>query len=172
MKVLTTTVSRDLDADVTVVDLHGRLTLDTTAMVRSELLKCIAECPTAIIIDMSGCVAETLTALTVFPTVAQHHAQQPSVAVLLCGMDGIQRASVHAALAPVPTFVSRSEARSAVAAVRASQQRLTLRFGPTSAAPSSGCGRAVRSSRRSSGPGRGACAPRLPESPPPRALLP
>ena len=134
---LTTTVSRDLDADVTFVDLHGRLALGTTAMIRFELLKCIAECPTAVIIDMSGCVAETLTALTVFSTVARHHAQRPSVAVLLCGMDdSFQRASVRAALGPVPTFVTRSEARSAVAAVRASQQRLTLRFGPTLEAPS------------------------------------
>jgi hypothetical protein len=137
MTVLTSTVSRDLDADVTFVDLNGRLAVGTTATIRSELLKCIAECPVAVIVDMSGCVAETLTALTVFRTVARHHAQQPSVAVLLCGTDdSFQQASVRAALGPVPTFASRSDARLAVAAVRARQRRLTLRYGPTLDAPS------------------------------------
>jgi anti-sigma regulatory factor (Ser/Thr protein kinase) len=136
MGALTVMLSRDLDADVAFVDLQGRLALSTAATIRSAMVKCIAECPTAVIVDVSGCVVDTLAALTVFPAVARHQDQQPSVALLVCGGDDtFHRASARAVLGSVPTYARRADAVRAVADVRAAQQRLTLRLPPTPDSP-------------------------------------
>jgi anti-sigma regulatory factor (Ser/Thr protein kinase) len=136
MGAITAAVNRDLDADVTYVDLEGRLALGTSSQVRSLLLKCIAECPTAVVVDVTGCTVETGAALTVFPAVALHQDRQPWVALLVCGGDDtFHRASARAVLGPVPTYPSRADALRAVEDVRARQQRLTLRLPPTMDAP-------------------------------------
>jgi anti-sigma regulatory factor (Ser/Thr protein kinase) len=136
METLTTTVSRNLDADVTIVVVQGRLSLSSAATVRSVLAKCIAECPTALVVDVTGCSVETNAALTVFPSVARHQDAQPSVAVLVCaGDDTFHRASARVAVGPVPTYPSRNAALRAVAEVQARQQRVTLRLPPSLDSP-------------------------------------
>ncbi|MEV8503225.1 ATP-binding protein [Actinoplanes sp. NPDC051475] len=66
------------------VGLSGRLDLLDVAPLRHSLLKCIAEHPDALMLDLSELsVAEPL-ALSVFPSVARQAARWPAIPVVLC----------------------------------------------------------------------------------------
>jgi len=125
---LTTTAEYDVAADVATVRAHGRLDLRTAPMMRAALLKAVAECPVAVIVNVTDCVAGHSAALTVFPAVARHQAGQPTVALLLSGADeDFLRDGGRAALGPVASYRTDDEARAAAAVARAHQDRLSLR---------------------------------------------
>jgi len=128
MAALATRVSRDLEADVTTVHAAGLLDLASAAQMRSTLLKVIAECPVAVIVDVSECTADHPAALTVFPTVARHQGWQPPVTVLITGAtpDFLSNGG-RTALGPVPTHDTIQSARSAVATSRTEQRRVFYR---------------------------------------------
>src|SRR5438034_11368746 len=69
--------------DLVTVSLSGPLTLDRTTDLRGVLLRCLAECPTAVIVDLSGATVDSDLPLTVFPAVARHASRWPGVPVLL-----------------------------------------------------------------------------------------
>jgi len=135
MAALTTEVSRDLDADVTVVRPAGRLSLATASGLRSALLKCMTECPSAIVVDLSDCVTVSTVALTVFPAVAQHHAAQPSVAMLLCGMRR-PTGPGPAALGTLPVYATLADALAAAKDARRRQLRVRLQVARSLSGPS------------------------------------
>ena len=127
MLALTTTVSHDLVADVTVVRARGCLSLVTAPVMRAALLKCIAECPSAVVVDVTGCDSGSAAALTVFPAAAYGRAAQPTVPVLLCGPDRwFLRNGGLAALGTVPVYGTRVEALNAVEEARAAQRQVRL----------------------------------------------
>jgi len=133
---LTTTVRHDLAADVAVMRVEGELNLGTAPAMRAALLTCVADCPSAIVVDVAQCLPENPAALSVFPSVARHEAAQPTVAVLVCGVTSdFLRNGGSAALGPIRTYRSRAEALLAAAEVRASQLRMRLRIQPSRAAP-------------------------------------
>ena len=128
MATLTTTVDHDLGADVTVVRVRGWLDLRTVVLMRAALLKCISECPSAIVVDVSDCLAGAPAALTVFPAVASHQTAQPTVAVMLCGVtEEFVRSGGAAALGPVSTYATLPQALDEAEAARAKQQRVHVR---------------------------------------------
>src|SRR5262249_4591480 len=125
MAQLSTAVVRDLEADVTTVRVNGVLDLQTAAEVRAVLLKVIAECPAAVIVDVAGCTAAHPAALTVFPAVTRHHAWQPVVAVSLGGADySFLAHGGRAALGNVPAYASTEAAAAAAGDTHRGQERV------------------------------------------------
>jgi anti-anti-sigma regulatory factor len=104
----------------TVQDDDGRLVarltgtlgmLDVTA-VRLHLLKCLAEQPTALLVDLSGLVVTEPLALPVFVAVGRQAARWPGTPVLLCGPDRVMaRLLQAAAFRRLPVFGSLDAAR-------------------------------------------------------------
>jgi anti-sigma regulatory factor (Ser/Thr protein kinase) len=65
----------------------GRLGMASVGALRTTLIKCLADAPAAVIVDLSNADVVELTALSVFPAVRHHVATWPSVPLLLCGVD-------------------------------------------------------------------------------------
>jgi anti-anti-sigma regulatory factor len=91
--------------------LSGHLARGDVAKVRLRLFKCLAEQPSALIVDLTDVTVEDPIALTVFSAVARQAARWPGVPVLLCVPPG----PIHSQLAPgtrrgVPIFASVAEA--------------------------------------------------------------
>jgi anti-sigma regulatory factor (Ser/Thr protein kinase) len=84
MDELTAVVEHDLDRGLTVVAFAGELSLSTTRYVRAELLKRVAECPLAIVVDLDRVTVTSAAALTVFPAVERHQGGGPLVPLVLC----------------------------------------------------------------------------------------
>ncbi len=84
-----TEVRIDRTGELITVSLTGPLTLDGVARVRGILLKCLADCPTAMIVDLTGLTVDSDLPLTVFAAVARHARAWPGVApMLLCARPG------------------------------------------------------------------------------------
>jgi anti-sigma regulatory factor (Ser/Thr protein kinase) len=133
---LSTTVRQDIDADVTVIRANGHLSLQTAPVMRSALQKCMAEYPSAVVVDVSGCVADAPAALAIFPAVLNHQDANPFVAILLGGADDdFLRDGGEAAMGDVPTYLSCAEALLAAAAVKAKQRRFRFHAAHSPAAP-------------------------------------
>ena len=119
MAELVATVHRDLIADIIVIKVVGLLSVTTVPRVRTTLLKCVAECPTAVIVDLSRCDYTSPAMLTVFPAVARtgpsttdrrHSRRRPGRE-----LPGGERA----ALGSVPCHPTMESAVAAVSAARA-----------------------------------------------------
>ena len=79
------TTKRDLETGATTVRLDGDLTPATATTVRFAVGKAAAECPTAVLVDLTGLHHVAAHLLSVFAATA-HHAQEIwGVPVLLCG---------------------------------------------------------------------------------------
>jgi anti-anti-sigma regulatory factor len=61
----------------------GVLTADTSPWLRDELLKCAAEEPPVIVVDLDGVRVAEASVLTVFPTVSNHISKWPGVPLVL-----------------------------------------------------------------------------------------
>jgi anti-sigma regulatory factor (Ser/Thr protein kinase) len=135
MSPLTMLIRRDVTADVTVVRVSGRLDLRNTVALRSTLVKCIADCPTAIVIDVSECVPATAGAVALFPTVARNQGALPKVAIIVCGIDRRWREAGLVALGSVRAYEDCADAMAAAADVRLYQRRVDLHLHRTVFAP-------------------------------------
>jgi hypothetical protein len=69
--------------DLVTVAFSGPLTLDRTTDLRGILLRCLAECPSAVVVDLTGATVDSDLPLTVFPAVARHASRWPGAPVLL-----------------------------------------------------------------------------------------
>ena len=75
--------------ELVTVSLTGPLTLDGVPHVRGVLLKCLADCPTGLIVDLAGLTVDSDLPLVVFPAVARHARAWPGAPpVLLCAPSG------------------------------------------------------------------------------------
>ena len=100
------------DHDRLVVTLTGRLGLRDVTPLRSRLLKCLAEQPEALLIDLSRFSVGEPLALAVFTAVERQAARWPGVPVLLCAPTPATRAVLNqGAFRRMPTFLSVSAAR-------------------------------------------------------------
>jgi hypothetical protein len=103
------------DGDSLVVAVNGQLGLREVAPLRNRLLKCLAEQPEAVLIDLAGFTVGEPLALAVFTAVARQAAQWPGIPVLLCAPTPATRTLlIRAAFHRLPTFHSISEARAYV----------------------------------------------------------
>jgi anti-anti-sigma regulatory factor len=91
--------------------LNGILGMLDVNRVRLHLLKCLAEQPTALLVDVSGLAVTEPLALPVFIAVARQAARWPGTPVLLCGPDPVMAELLHAAaFRRLPIFASAASA--------------------------------------------------------------
>jgi anti-anti-sigma factor len=74
----------DESADRTVVAVRGRLDLAGSPGLRTALLKCLAEQPDGLLIDLSAVETVDATAFTLFTSVARQAARWPGTPLLIC----------------------------------------------------------------------------------------
>jgi anti-anti-sigma regulatory factor len=105
----------DRDGSLTYVAVDGDLNMASVPPLHATLLKTLAECPTAVIVDMSGVVVRDLLALSVFPAVRVHTAEWPSVPLLICCLDPdlVSPRGRRRWLSDLPVFDSVAAARAA-----------------------------------------------------------
>jgi len=90
-----------------IASLTGRLTMAHVSQVRVRLLKCLAEQPPALLVDLSGLVVEDRMALTVFTAVARQAARWPGTPILLFAAGAHTSAMLDAAAyRRIPRFPS------------------------------------------------------------------
>jgi anti-anti-sigma regulatory factor/anti-sigma regulatory factor (Ser/Thr protein kinase) len=133
---LKATVSPDPANGVIVVALAGDLTLESASTVRTVLLKCFAQVPDAVIVDLAGLRTDTRAHLTVFP--AAVHAQTTApVALLLCGASAQMAAMMGGRqLGEVAVYDTREHAVAAVRAARVrAPRRVSAHLAPAPMAP-------------------------------------
>jgi len=135
MAELVATVHRDLIADIIVVKVVGLLSVATVPPVRTTLLKCVAECPTAIIIDLSRCDYTSPAMLTVFPAVARIVRPQPTVALLIWRPGRELPGGERAALGSVACYPTMELAVAAASAARTLVRRSVDHLPRSPAAP-------------------------------------
>ncbi|MEV6300369.1 ATP-binding protein [Actinoplanes sp. NPDC051861] len=100
------------DGAITTVAVTGRLRLADAAPMRETLLKCLAEQPGALLIDLSGLDVEQPLALAVFTAVLHQAARWPGTPVLLCAPPPATREHlVTGAYQRMPLFDTLARAR-------------------------------------------------------------
>jgi len=127
----------DRDDPVTTVMLHGRLDLRSAPTLGTVLSRCVAECPAAVIVDLSTIRVGDDRALRVLPTATRAEAGFPPVPLLVCGAaerlaEPLRRLGVGRG------YPVRAAARAAVTTAVAPAERLTTRLNPGSTAPAEG----------------------------------
>jgi anti-anti-sigma factor len=75
----------DAAAERTIVAVWGALDLHATSRLRIALLKCLAEQPAALLIDLRAVQLGDESALAVFTVVSRQASQWPGIPVVLCG---------------------------------------------------------------------------------------
>jgi anti-anti-sigma regulatory factor len=109
---MTVTCSLTQDDGLLRADLAGALDGNGVAALHQSLLKCLAEQPDALIIDVSRLQVLDPLAMTVFPAVARQAASWPGTPVLLCAPTPEVRTLLsRAAFRQLPVFVDVAAAR-------------------------------------------------------------
>jgi anti-anti-sigma regulatory factor len=134
---LTATVTPDAPTGALVVDIDGELDESTAPIVRATLVRCFAECPSAIVVDLSRAQADQRSALTVFPAVQRHSPQAAYVALMLCAPGGplIGRLSPAALGRYQMVYTSCAAALASVGAGPVGREQRQLRLVPDFCAP-------------------------------------
>jgi anti-sigma regulatory factor (Ser/Thr protein kinase) len=135
MAALTTVVAPDLDRRITTITAHGWLDFATAPALRAALQKAAAECPSAVIVDVSDCDSGSAAVLTVFPAAVRSEPTRPSVPVMLCGARPGFLHGASAVLGPVLLYPTWGEALHAAQAAEARLRRESYRFGRSPIAP-------------------------------------
>jgi anti-sigma regulatory factor (Ser/Thr protein kinase)/anti-anti-sigma regulatory factor len=130
------TVLPDHASGVIVVVLYGDLTLESVPTVRSVLLKCFAEFPEVVVVDVSELRTDTGSQLTVFPATVRSHAA-PVTRLVLCGASpGLAALIDRRRFRDIPLYDTRESALSAVHAAQVQPRRRTgAHLAATPAAP-------------------------------------
>jgi anti-anti-sigma regulatory factor len=123
------------DGDNLVVRLNGRLGLREVAPLRVRLLKCLAEQPEAVLIDLADFSVGEPLALAVFTALVRQAAQWPGIPVLFCSPTPDTRALMNrGAYHRLPTFQSVAAARAHIGTDRRTLPSLTDELLPISGA--------------------------------------
>jgi hypothetical protein len=121
--------------NVLVAVLTGRLGLADVARLRLRLVKCLAEQPDALLVDLSGCTVAEPLALAVFTAVSSQAVRWPGIPVLLCAAAGrTQELLSGAAFRHIPQFAGIEAAREHAAAYRQTLPSFTDELLPLSGA--------------------------------------
>ncbi|WP_328459474.1 ATP-binding protein [Actinoplanes sp. NBC_00393] len=95
------------------VRMHGELCLAALPGVRASLLKCLAERPDAIVVDLSDTVVTEPAAATVFPSAARQAAQWPGTPLMVFAPDPVVAGLLTIAHSTLMVHSSLEEALSA-----------------------------------------------------------
>jgi anti-anti-sigma regulatory factor len=93
----------------------GALTMGNRHRLRSAVLKCLAECPAAVVIDLSECELADRLAAAVFVALRREAAAGAAVNVLLCGASGAMAQRIQALAAGQPSYQTLQQAAAAIA---------------------------------------------------------
>jgi anti-anti-sigma regulatory factor len=131
---LTCEIDRTLP--VTVLQLVGDLRLSTVHQVRAALLKCLVECPEAVVVDLSRADLVSKTALSVFGAVSRRAAAWPVVPLVLTASELPVRTRLERVtrLWQIPVFASQDEAIAQAALQPPPVRRSTLELRPATMA--------------------------------------
>jgi anti-sigma regulatory factor (Ser/Thr protein kinase) len=77
-------ITVERNEDMVVAALGGALTLRTAPAVRAALLKCLVECPAALIVDVARLTVDSDLPLTVFRAVQRQATRWPGIPMVLC----------------------------------------------------------------------------------------
>jgi anti-anti-sigma regulatory factor len=127
----------DRDDPVTTVMLHGRLNLRSAPTLGTVLSRCVAECPAAVIVDLSTIRVGDDRALRVLPSAARGEAGFPPVPLLVCGVDE-RLAEPLRRLGVGRGYPVRAAARAAATTAATLADRMTARLSPGRTAPAEG----------------------------------
>jgi anti-anti-sigma regulatory factor len=128
------------DDGLLVASLAGTLDGIAVTRVRSVLLKCLAEQPEALIVDVSETVVQDQLALTVFVAVCRQATMWPGTPVVLCAPSPRTQILLgRAAYSRIPVVADLAAAR-----VEARQHRLSLRSIRDDLQPAAGAARQAR----------------------------
>ncbi len=117
------------------VAVRGRLDLAGTPRLRTALLKCLAEQPDAVLVDLSSVDLGEDTALAVFTAVSRQAAMWPGTPVLLCAPPpAVAGLLARGRYGSLPVHPSLAAARSAVADGRVVAASLSDQLLPVSGA--------------------------------------
>jgi anti-anti-sigma regulatory factor len=120
----------------TCVTVSGSMAMASVAALRTVLLKCLAECPTAVIVDLSQVTVQETLALSVFPAVRQHAADWPAVPLLLCGLRPMPHPAIRRVwLFDVPVYHTVDEALMAASQPEMLTRRVQARLAHNVDAP-------------------------------------
>jgi anti-anti-sigma regulatory factor len=101
------------DADLLVARLSGALGMSEAVQVRTHLLKCLAEQPSALLVDLAGLAVSNELSLSVFNAVVRQAARWPGTPVLLCAPQPATAVMLASAVyRRLPVFSSLDRARS------------------------------------------------------------
>ena len=127
----------DRDNPVTVLRLVGELRLGTVGQVRATLVKCMAECPIAVVVDLAGLSVSDPVALTVFGAVAHRAADWPPVPLVLGAPPPRLQTTIERVCRPwrIPVCASIADALALASRARPPNQRVRRTFRPGSDAP-------------------------------------
>jgi anti-anti-sigma regulatory factor len=100
------------DAGLLVARLSGTLGLSEAVQVRTHLLKCLAEQPGALLVDLAGLAVSNELALSVFTAVVRQAVRWPGTPVLLCAPQPATAVMLASAVyRRLPVFPSLDRAR-------------------------------------------------------------
>jgi anti-anti-sigma regulatory factor len=122
----------DRSLPITVLELAGELRLGTVQNVRAALLKCLAECPTAVVVDLSRVAIRSEIALTVFGAVMRQAVVWPPVPLVLVSTEAETRATTDRVCRPwrIAVCGSRDEALDLALLGNPPAERIGLRLRP------------------------------------------
>ena len=131
---LTATVTVEPHHDTILVVVLGTLDLHTAPVLRNTLLKCLAQAPDAVLVDVAGMQVDARSRLTVFPAALRSYGGP--AAVLVFGASAELASQMGGGiLGDARSFTTARQARAAVAGSRpATPRRLGLRLAATPAA--------------------------------------
>lgn len=132
---LSASVLPDIETALTTVEVRGRLDISTAPELRVALRKAVAECPNAVIVDVSGCRPANAAMLAVFAAAAAADPARPAVPLVLYAPGPAFARLASAALGPVHVYPSRTAAIHAVETGAATPHRASHYFGRSLAAP-------------------------------------
>jgi anti-sigma regulatory factor (Ser/Thr protein kinase) len=119
MGTLAFSVHHDLRADVVTATFAGVVTLASAPVIRATLLACLAECPSAVVVDLCDVDLVSTAALSELPDLARRRDFLPDVALLVClrrDLHGDRH--VTTSLGSLPVFRSPLDALAAAANAR------------------------------------------------------
>jgi anti-anti-sigma regulatory factor len=128
------------DDPFAIVTVRGTLAFSSAPLLRTNLLKCVAECPAAVLVDLARLVVSQPASLAVFGAVLRQAATWSGVPLLLCRVPPrISRLlASRRGGADLPLFATLAAARRAAADPAAQSRRVQADLAPTRDAPARG----------------------------------
>jgi anti-sigma regulatory factor (Ser/Thr protein kinase) len=119
MGTLAFSVHHDLGADVATARFAGDVTLESAPVIRATVLACLAECPSAVVVDLRDVELISTSALSELPDLARQRDLLPNVALLVCLSHDLHGdRHVSTSLGSLPVFHSPMDALAAAANAR------------------------------------------------------